>query len=108
MEFKILQMMQVPSRDPTPTHAPTQCSAIGLWFVVLTLQVTNFKSSINVLHQYLADRQLKLDWAFKVFNITPLQPYIVLSLSEATVEVLRNILSMTLTTLTPDQLIHFT
>ena len=71
------------------------------------VQVADFKRSIDALRRYLTDRRPKLDGVLKTFGITPSQSHKVSPLSEATVEELREIPSMPLTALTPDQLIRF-
>ena len=76
-------------------------------FVTLTSHAADFKRSTDALRRYLTDRRPKLDGALKTFGITPSQSHKVPPLSEATVEDLRGIPSMPLTTLTPDQLIRF-
>ena len=71
------------------------------------VHVADFKRSIDALRRYLTDRRPKLDGVLKTFGITPSQSHKVSPLSEATVEELREIPSMPLTALTPNQLIRF-
>ena len=76
-------------------------------FPALTLHIAEFKRSIDAVRRYLTDRRPKLDGVLKTFGITPSQSHKVPPLSEATVADLRDIPSVPLTALTPDQLIRF-
>ena len=80
---------------------------VRLQFPTLIPHTAEFKRSIDAVRRYLTDRRPKLDGVLKTFGITPSQSHKVSPLSEATVAELREIPSMPLTTLTPDQLIRF-
>lgn len=80
---------------------------IRLRFHTLISRTDAFKRSVDAVRRYLTDRRPKLDGALKTFGITPSQSHKVSPLSEATVADLREIPSIPLTALTPDQLIRF-
>jgi hypothetical protein len=96
-----------PAANVPTQPSPGRCWELDFLFVTLIPPTADFKRSIDALRRYLTDRRPKLDGVLKTFGITPSQSHQVSPLSEATVEDLREIPSMPLTALTPDQLIRF-
>ena len=101
-----LQLLRRPRMRQLSFHSVRR-RYFRLRFRDLTPTVADFKRSIDALRRYLTDRRPKLDGVLKTFGIAPSQSHKVSPLSEATVEDLREIPSMPLTALTPDQLIRF-